>query len=360
MKNAFQKVTELPTKNTSSTYTLVDFPTPSASDKMPIQDFLKIATFPANRDVTQRSKKTVVLLTKPMYKHNEVDIMLYTGETCFEPAHFVKGQYYVLNGNTRQHIWSTHYNGELINNKLTSISIPKEVIFNLYEFSDPYDAINTYYTIDSDDAVEKQPEKITGVFRALNLLNRLESKKIKSGGISTALNFACPYNGSGITYRVSKVTDLLEQVKELEHEIVGFDKLQCIGKGSLKMQTCVGIALLSGKAMELDNRWIKAITVLGSNDDTEYSDIDILSTDDPLDWINYGNHSNPFKSNIKNSMDSALPYKLGQVNDRQRSLDYLSFCWLKYINKEKINHLPSEKEISNSYMKLLQLVWEEE
>lgn len=361
MKNASSKVSVLPVNNTTSTFTLVDFPKPASSGIMPIEDFLNIATFPANRDVVERSKKTVTLLTTPMYKHSEIDLMFYTGETCFQPAHFVKNQYYVLNGNTRQHIWNTHFKGELINNKLPSISIPKEIIFNLYEFNDPFEALATYYTIDSDDSVEKKPEKITGAFRALNILNRLVCKKFKTGSVATALHIACPFGNSKITYRVPGVNDLLEQVKNLENEIVEFDKEQVINKGSLKMQTVIGVALLAGKAMDTDKRWIDAIRELGMYDETEYTNtINIFNTFNPVDWLNFGNHSNPFKSTSKGFMDVALPYSLGQVNDRQRSLDYLAFCWLKYINKQPMTELPTEKEIANSYMKLLQLTWEPE
>ena len=87
-----------------STFELKDFPMPSEGTTMDLKEFLKVPTFPINRDVEHRAKKAVTRLTKAMHKHAEVDLLHYTGPTTSTPAFFQHGSTYVLDGNTRQHI----------------------------------------------------------------------------------------------------------------------------------------------------------------------------------------------------------------------------------------------------------------
>lgn len=339
-----------------STYTILDFPSPiAAGAEMSIEEFLNIETFPLNRDVINRARSTVLLLEKPIPLHNEVSIMKYSGESCTYPAKFVKDQFYVLNGNTRQYIWNTYLNGGCINNKVKSLPIPSKIIYNLYEINNAEDAYIVYDSIDSDEAVEKTPDKISGVFRALNILDSLENSKIRKGNISTALDIACPFSAAKKGYRVPNVANLVDQVSVLIDVITVFDKTPAVGKGSLELQHSMGVALLAGKVMGVNSRWEDAIIRLGENTEDEHTKIEITDFTDPIDWLNYGAHSNPFKKPFKKGpLDEILPYKLA----RAHAIDYLAFCWLKYIANEEILHLPTEKELNNSHIKLLQLTWD--
>ena len=328
------------------TFELTDFPMATEVKTMRLDEFLKVPTFPINRDVESRAKKAVTRLTNPMHKHAEVDLLHYTGPTTTVPAFFKTGSTYVLDGNTRQHCWRKHYaEGQIVNNKTTVIPVPKEVAVRTYEINDPYEACALYYIIDSVDAVETKADKITGAFRAKNLLDRFKNPKLKKGTIGTALNVGCPYGGKSLM-QTPKVKDLLDQVGVLTDPLIQMDKLDAPGKGHFHVQPATGMALLAGIKMDCSQEWLQAVE--------ELADVD-------LKLVNYENreYSHPvikalIDGNVNNpvGVHNALPYDIGHGQNPAIVLNYLAYCWNCYINDKDLPETISESDISNAYYEL--------
>lgn len=343
-------------QNNVNTYVLKDFPSPQKREEMEITEFLKLPNFPLNREVEKRALTTTMLLTDPYYKHNEVDVCIYKGDTTQKPAFFKKDQKYLLNGNTRQYIWQKYMNGNLVNKHITSIPIPSKVIVNYYEFDDAYHAYRVYNSIDSSDSVETTPQKLTGAFRAINILSTLKNKKFKTGGVKSALSYACPY-GKNLQIRVAGISDLIDQTSAMKDVIVAMDKLDLPGHGAFKYQLMTGIAMLAGKRMGVDNqKWISIVEKLG--DQTEDS-LWELSTDpdvkDPIYYLLKAKDENPLGEDFKD----ALPYKTGAYYDRNLCLDFMSYCWRKIVDGEDIKTPPTKAQVVNSYARFIQDTWED-
>jgi len=335
---------------------LVDFPSVKLLDDegnpmvrtMDIAAFVAMAPFPANRDVESRAKKAVLRLTTPMHKHNEVDVLYYTGPTVTEPAFFKHNTYYVLDGNTRKYIWESYLTGHCVHPKVTKIKIPNTLVYNRYDVNDAYEAIGLYYTIDSAEAYEKKPEKVTGAFRAQNLLGNFTNKKMKSGAIATAMNSACPLLSSKGQFTVAE--DIFEQTTMLRDVLINIDKLDAPGKGVLSTQLSLGIAMLAGVVMDTNNRWANAIERLINPEIAK----DILIDDDGIFWVTEGNERNVLEGEVEN----ALPYNTGLFNNRKACLDYIAYCWTQYIDNIPMYDSPTAKQISNAYDKLLHKAWD--
>ena len=61
--------------NEEKTYEIKKFPmSKDFASLMKLDDFLKIPTFPANRDVERRAKRAATRFVTPMYKHAEIDL----------------------------------------------------------------------------------------------------------------------------------------------------------------------------------------------------------------------------------------------------------------------------------------------
>jgi hypothetical protein len=283
--------------------------------------------------------------------------MVYDGPTITSPAFFKTGTPYVLNGNTRQLIWDDYLNGRLTNNKVTHMDLPKDVIPNYYTFSDAELAIELYYTIDSAEAYEKPAEKITGAYRAHNILANLQNRKIKNGAITVALNTACPWKQG--TWTVPGVDDLLSQVGMMRDVIIAVDKHNAI-KGVFSTQLSLGIAMLAGKIMGVDHPdWIQSVEML--NDEEQFDEYmknpsDVVEADNGAIYLWAGLKDNPMDA--ADEMDNALPYNTGLYNDRKNSLDYIAYCWTTIIDGEFMHEPPRKSDIANAYAKLLRRAWE--
>tara|TARA_B100000035_G_scaffold240847_1_gene209209 strand:+ start:155 stop:1222 length:1068 start_codon:yes stop_codon:yes gene_type:complete len=336
-----------------SNFEIQPFPKPWNSTTMKLDDFLDIPTFPKNRQVELRAKNTAELLTEPLPKHCEVDIALYTGETVHDPAYFRKGAQYVLNGNTRQHIWSQQMKGNPVNRKVTFLPIPDEVCVNIYEFDDVHKMIRVYHTIDSTEAVESPGDKVTGSFRAKGLLEHFQNMKLKKGQIKLALDTACPY-GTKTQHVVPGVTDQLDQVEKLKKVLVAYDKMNAPGRGALSTQLSSGIGLLAGIVMGHDNKvWLDTIKDLTSFSVKDPVLTDILNTNDGTEWILKGIVTNPCGVEF----EKALPFKMGLFNGRQLQINYLAYCWTKIIDNEPMTLAPTYSDVANAYSKLLNRAW---
>jgi|TARA_B110000211_G_C13999663_1_gene517840 hypothetical protein len=346
--------------DTVKTFELKSFPmcVNTGNKLMKIDDFLKIPTFPTNRDVESRAKKQVALLTKPMHKHVEVDLLKYTGPTVTVPALFQHGEEYCLDANTRQYNWKKHYTDkQVVNPQTTCIPVPKEVLVRTYEINDPYEAIELYNIIDSIDAVETKSDKVTGAFRAKNLLGNFTNAKIKNGQIGGALRVACPY-GNKVSYKTEGVNNLFDQVEKVRDALVGMDKKDAPGKGHFHVQPAIGMALLAGTAMDCDNTWLDAVEKLRSSKVKDLIKIGEKLEDSPNTAINAlikGNICNPLVPMVHN----ALPYDIGYGQNPMVVLNYLAYCWQCIINDEKPEETITEQTIRNCYLALLIQAWGE-
>ena len=317
-----------------------------------IKDFLNTPTIPVNRSVLHRSLKTLKLLHNTILpKQNEVDILHYTGPTVSEPAVFVHDQMYVLNGNTRQFIWNSYYNGEILHAGIPSLTIPAELIASVYTEASVESAINLYYSIDSLNNVEKKTEKYTGALRAVGLLSTLKSKKIKIGQITTALNVMCPYGKK--SFDNTKVLDELSHVQETQDVIRAIDNLDAFGKGTLSVQIASGMAMLAYKLFQDKSKWEHAVNRLVVEDPHNA----INNCKSGIDWLLLGSTINPYGTGKKSPLPNALPYSLGQNNDQGNSLDYMAYCWMKYFEEKDFTKLPTPCDIKGSYLKLIKQVW---
>jgi hypothetical protein len=355
MKSQLKVVAATQPAEKDNLFELIDFPSVKLLDDdgnpmvrtMDIEHFIKMSPFPANRDVEARAKKAVIRLTTPMHKHNEVDILYYTGPTVTEPAFFKHNTYYVLDGNTRKYIWESYLTGTCVHPKVTKIKIPNTLVYNRYDVNDADEAIALYYTIDSAEAYEKKPEKVTGAFRAQNLLGNFTNKKMKSGAIATAMNSACPLVTTKGVFGVAE--DLFDQTTMLRNVLIDIDKLDAPGKGVLSTQLSLGVAMAAGVVMDTNNRWANAVERLINPEVAK----DILIDDDGIFWVSEGNERNVLEGEINN----ALPYNTGLFNNRKACLDYIAYCWMQYIDNIPMYDPPTAKQISNAYDKLLHRAW---
>ena len=343
--------------DTVKTFELKSFPmcNNTGNNTLGIQEFLKIPTFPANRDVEKRARKAVTRLTNAMHKHVEVDLLHYTGPTTSTPAFFQHGETYVLDGNTRKFVWNKHYTDkQVVSPKTTCIPVPKEVLYRTYEISDAYKACELYNSIDSIDAVETKSDKVTGAFRAKNLLGNFKNNKIKNGQIGGALNIACPYGNKSL-FKVLNVETLFDQVEKVRDALVGMDKANAPGQGHFHVQPAIGMGLLAGFKMDCDNTWQDAVTTLARTNVKELINDGSQLEDSPNTAINAlikGNIYNPV--NVHN----ALPYDIGYGQNPMVVKNYLAYCWQCIIDGVDPAETITEDTICNSYSKLLNRVWE--
>lgn len=330
------------------TYKIQDFPMATVNQTMPLDEFLDLPNFPINRDVEHRAVKAVTRFAKLMHKHAEVDLLHYTGDTVKNPAIFIKGQTYVLDGNTRHHVWKKHYREhQAVNSNITQLAVPREVSVRVYEVNNVEEACNLYYIIDSADAVETKQDKITGAFRAENILDKLTNTKLKRGVVGTALNIGAPY-GPKNDHRTPGVNDLIDQVSCLKDQIVWMDKLDAVGKGHFKQLCCTGVAMLAGKLSDCSDDWQAAIIKLAQADfaKNDPSVIDNV-TESSLKALVRGNITNPIIDR-----EHALPYGYGFPQAPGIVRDYLAHCWMAYLQGDEVGATVTDAEIAGAYFRM--------
>ena len=334
-----------------STFELQDFPMPiEGTNSMEVDKFLKYPNFPIQREYVNRAKKAVVRLSKPMHKHAEVDLLKYTGPTTSKPAFFQNGATYVLDGNTRQYCWKTHKTDrQRVNSNVASIPVPKNVAVRVYELDDAYEACKLYYIIDSVDAVETKADKVTGAFRASNLLDRFKNKKLKRGQIGGALTVACPYGGKS-AIQVAGVKDLMDQVRILQEPLIQMDKLNAPGEGHFHVLPATGVAILAGLEMDCSNEWFKIVDELSNVPITK---IKVTGIEDYS--FSSKNVEALVRGNIENVLGkhNALPYDIGYGQYPFMVLNYLAYCWTCIIKGIEVAEDINLTTIGNSYIDLV-------
>jgi len=336
-----------------STANWVDFPMPSSSAQTrDTLEFLKLQPVPINRDFVERAKKLVKSLSQVItFKQNEVDVIKYTGPSNFDGKHgtWIKGQEYVLNGNTRAHLWRMYANGQTLGT-VTQLSVPKKVVVNVYESDDIQAIVNAYDTIDSPESVETSSATLSGVLRAQNM-NKLDTIKLKTGKFVMALNISAP-NSSKFGYQAIN-GDVYNQVNEMKDFIRQFDILKITGKGALSTQLSMGVSFLAGKFAGVnDNRYSDALIKLSKiNVKKDVDKIINMDAKDGIDWIIKGTVLNPYSDG---TLSKALPFMNGLFNDRAGALNYLAACWKSYLDGETMDSPPTQDQLQNAYVELVQ------
>jgi hypothetical protein len=328
-----------------------DFPMSSDGTIWPIDNFLDVPTFPVNRKVEIRAKKQAPLLTKKMHKHSEVDILHYTGKTTNEPAYFKQGSYYVLDGNTRQYCWKRHYReGQVVDKGTTVIPVPRNVNVRIYTMDSAQDAVDLYYTIDSPDAVETKGDKLTGAFRAEQLLDKFRNKKLQKGQIAGAMMIAAPF-GPKQQFATPDVDDIFSQTKVLRDGLVEMDKADAF-TGHFHVQPTIGMALLAGHIMDYSDKWISAIECLTK---INVNETESLNEDDfehlALYYLAKGNGENLIAEK------DALPYKTGIGQKPFVVKNYLAYMWMMFINEDENISLDYDRHMRNAYSDMLHTAW---
>ena len=340
----------------------VDFPMPrSAAEIRSTKDFLQLQPVPINRDFVVRARKLVKELAScKTFKQNEVDIIKYTGESVYNSKHgtWIKDQEYVLNANTRAHIWRSYGNGQTIGS-VSFLEIPNEVVANVYESSSIEDIVKCYDTIDSEESVETSSATLSGVLRAQDM-NKLESIKLKTGKFVMALNISAPIT-SKFGYQAITDGDVYKQVIEMKDLIKQFDILKVTGKGALSTQLSMGVAFLAGKYAGVnDSAYIDALIKLSKinlKKDDEKQKLAGITPKDGIDWIIKGAILNPYSDG---TLHKALPYMNGLFNDRAGAMNYLAACWKSYLAGETMTSPPTKKQLKNAYVDLVQATYSED
>jgi len=175
-------------------------------EKMPIDEFMALPPVFCQRQTDYRAPKIKKLLKKRFFpSHLDVAVFEYP---C---GARVKG-----NGNTRDVCWK-----EFKEDGDYHI-IPSHVKATIYQVSNDDEARDLYYTFDSDDSVEKAPDKITGVYRALGL--SFNTAKIAKGNIGKSLQYCSDGRDSNSTS--SRSLDWFEVIKDFKDELTTLDKLR--------------------------------------------------------------------------------------------------------------------------------------
>lgn len=191
-----------------------------------------------NRDTEIRlSKVTKRLQKKYLPTHSVIYVALIT--KAFGP--YRKGEYCRLDGNTRFDVYSVK--PELIP------TTPFMVI--IFDIDNEKDLKDTYYSIDSQDAVESSSDKMTGLLRFKNYTPK--SKLFKEGKFKRGLDVACKYgNDKEGTYLQTASTEI--QINHYWKEVMFLDKIGLDNKHSRYSPNVLGCLLMIGKKYGVNHK----------------------------------------------------------------------------------------------------------
>lgn len=311
---------------------------PKIPELMKTEEFLALPSFPIQRGHEELAKKLAPKLKKnPNPLHMDVSCILYNGPTVmadangrFKPAPLVHGTTYKMNGHCRGDGWEKILKGIKVGS-VSSLPIPKEVLVSTFVTEDPQKACETYYFEDNSESAEKPNHKIQGILRAIGLLGNLTSKKFNSGGFTVAMNYAAPIKkGQRATWNGEvRLQDTYDQVDALKETIVALDKLKAPGQGALSTQLALAGAFLAGKALgENSYEFTSAIKRLVNMDKS--------IKHDGIYWLIKATELNVIEQ--CKEFKEALPLRMGLFNDRDGAMDFISKCWLDYINGVKVEN----------------------
>jgi hypothetical protein len=214
---------------------------------MTLAEFSALEPIPIQRDVTPRLKRIARLLKEkgPLPIHWKVQVVEYPDASIQR-----------VNGSTRTVIWnSPTYKGP----------IPSHLSVTVYKVADYEEAKAIYYALDSQDAVEKTKDKITGYYRDLGL--SFNTKKIASGQLVKPLEYAsqgrptqCDVSGDPVARRY---VDCYEAVRDYQDELLALDKIGFSGSNKAFNATTITAMIMALKTYGSTNaRLITGLTQL--------------------------------------------------------------------------------------------------
>lgn len=170
----------------------------------------KLKPIKINRDTEPRLKKVSKLLAK---KYLPTHSVIYVGKVIKSFGKYKIGEYFRFDGNTRFNIYELK--PELIP------TVPFLVI--IYDVDNLEDMKSIYYSIDSENSVEKSNEKITGIHRYKNY--KAFSPVIRDGKYKRAVEIACRYgnDNKGIYLQTADFYDV--QLNHYWDVVTHIDKL---------------------------------------------------------------------------------------------------------------------------------------
>ena len=155
----------------------------------------KIKPVKINRDTEPRLKKVSKLLGK---KYLPTHSLIIVGKVIKPFGRYKVGDYFRFDGNTRFNVYESK--PELIP------TTPFLVV--IYDVDSLEDMKDIYYSIDSQNSVEKSNEKITGIHRFRNYIPH--SPVVAKGNYKRAVEIACRYgnNDKGVYLQTSDFYDV--------------------------------------------------------------------------------------------------------------------------------------------------------
>ena len=147
-------------------------------------------------------------------EHCQVSVAKLTKDDEVQGVKYKAGQLFISDSNTRKMIWTT---GE-------SDQVPAHVYVVEYSYNNLEDIKQSYNTFDSPDSVEKNQEKLSGIFKMYGW--KPTSAKLQKGTILSALNKASAFYFPHLWNQPEKLTydSLGHQVGLFMTQIQALDK----------------------------------------------------------------------------------------------------------------------------------------
>jgi len=199
-------------------------------ENIPVEDFLALNPVHIQRDITWRKKSVERLLKKGLV---DTHVIVSIGEASRDipSIGLKKGDRVIINANTRNAIWKDWMG------TADEQLIPQFVYADIFSVSSEKEIENLYYSFDSQDAVEKTPHKITGIYKKLGM--NPQTGFIAKGGIKKALEYAAA-GKDNLVY-----ASLTELIAEFKDAIETLDSL-CPNKNVFDVTlTCASLMLLN-------------------------------------------------------------------------------------------------------------------
>jgi hypothetical protein len=138
--------------------------------EMPVEEWIAMPGHPRQRDTDRHSKKSHWKRVRKL-----------TGAAAEAQRQVIAaeldGKLIKVDGHTRAHLWSTGY-----------LKRPDTVLVNVYRCSSLTELIRLYSIFDSQDAVEKQQDRVSGAMRQYHV--KLTSKRLFQGAFTDSLSIA--------------------------------------------------------------------------------------------------------------------------------------------------------------------------
>jgi len=262
--------------------------------KVKFNDFIKLPPVHCQRD-EQFRMRPIAKLFRNEFQPTGLEIAV---------AVYPSGKIVILNGNTRKEMWKLEENADIR---------PEWVYLTYYHVKDDDEAKQLYLTFDSDKAVEKTTHKIQGAYRT-NGMKFNTPKLQKASGLVKPLQYAAVNNPD-----ITSPQNLGEVVPYFKEALYKLDEIGKCHKLDVT-QFCAVIMMLTLYGTE-NTRLNKGIDNLING----YSEGNSKTGEDGIGFIIREWHTHNYLGD-KGTDGKRLP----------QQLDFVLWCFEKWMNKEKI------------------------